>query len=68
MLPTAIASATGAGTGVARFARKAPTAMAGHILGPNRSSAANEMPVGAHTGVALPCATDKDRPSFAETT
>ena len=65
MLPAAIANATPTGIGVVTLATNAPTATAGHILGPNRRRAANAMPVGAHTGVALPCATDNERPSFA---
>ena len=54
VLPTAIAKARPIGTGVIEFARKAPTKTAGHTFLPKSSRAASEIPVGAHTGVALP--------------
>jgi len=50
------------------FAMNAPAAMAGHTSIPKIRRAARAMPVGAQTGVALPCATDKDKPAFAEAT
>jgi hypothetical protein len=68
VFPTAIASAAPAGIGVVRFATAAPTNTAGHIPRPNNRSAASEIPVGAHTGVALPWATDNESPTLAEAT
>lgn len=68
VLPVAIASAAPAGIGVVTLARSAPRATAGRTSGPIRRMAASEIPVGAHTGVALPWATDKETPTLADTT
>jgi hypothetical protein len=68
VFPTAIATAAPAGIDVVRFAISAPANTATHISGPNSRSAASAIPVGGHTGVALPCATDSESPTLAETT
>jgi hypothetical protein len=68
VLPIAMPAAAPSGIGVVTLAMNAPAATAGHSSVPKTRSAASEMPVGAHTGVALPCATDRERPALADTT
>jgi hypothetical protein len=65
VLPTAMPTAAHSGMAVVAFAMSAPSATPGQSRVPKRINAASEMPVGAHTGVAFPCATGTDRPSFA---
>ena len=65
VLPTEIAAATGSEAPLVAFATSAPSATAGHSRGPKRTSAASEMPVGAHTGVMTPWATERSIPSLA---
>ena len=65
MLPVAIAAATGIDAPLVAFARNAPSAIAGHVRGPNRTTAASAMPAGAHTGVITPSATESSIPNFA---
>jgi hypothetical protein len=50
---------------VVALARKAPIATPIHIRGPKSTSEATASPAGAQTGVMLPYATDRARPSLA---
>jgi hypothetical protein len=64
VLPIAMPAAAPIGIGVVTLAMNAPAATAGHSSVPKTRSAASEIPVGAHTGVALPWATDRERPGL----
>jgi hypothetical protein len=68
VLPTEIASATGTDAPLVAFAMNAATRIAGHSRRPKRISDASAIPVGAHTGVITPCATESASPSFAAPT
>ena len=65
VFPTEMKMATGIDAPLVAFARNAPTATAIHSRRPNRTSEASAMPVGGHTGVMTPCATERLSPSFA---
>ena len=61
-----IPSTAYSGMPVQLFARKAPSAIAGHIRLPHRTTAASAMPVGGQTAVTLRVSNASSRPSFAD--
>jgi len=65
VFPTEMKMETGIDAPLVALARSAPTAIAGHILRPKRTSEASAIPVGGQTGVMTPCATERLSPSFA---
>ena len=68
MLPAAIAAATSSPAPLVAFEMKAPTRTAGQSRRPKIKSAASAMPLGAHTGVTTPWATERFNPNFAAAT
>jgi hypothetical protein len=58
-------AATAAPTPLVELAMSAPSATAGQRRGPSNRSAASEIPLGAHTGVITPCATERLIPNLA---
>ncbi len=64
VFPVAIPTATGSEATVA-FANSAPIQTPGQARSPNRTSAANAMPVGGHTAVAWGATNASASPSFA---
>jgi hypothetical protein len=68
VLPTAIATASNGSAPLVAFAMQAPTATAGHNPRPKSRRLARAIPLGAHTGVITPCATERPMPNFAEAT
>jgi hypothetical protein len=68
VLPTEMPSATAIDAPLVAFAMNAATRTAGQTRRPKRIIDASAIPVGAHTGVMRPCATDSASPTFAAPT
>ena len=66
VFPIAITAETPGGNGVVRFAKNAPSAIAGQTRYPSTSTAASAIPVGGQTAVALAFTNASDNPSLAD--